>query len=138
MVPGTSSDDPILSIVLEVTEPMISEEQVAAFRKVTASQHVGEGGIPLTFITRFRRPEFQMLERLKIDYRNLLHTDQEYRYITPFRVGEVPFVRSRICEHRERRSLRILTIETEFRCATELKAVSYSTFVVRTSGVSPE
>lgn len=137
MVPHTPPDDPILGDVFEVTEPVITEGQVAAFRKVTASTHSG-GGIPLTFITRFRRPEFQMLERLKIDFSHLLHTDQEYRFLGPFRVGEVPVVRSRIRDHRERRNLQILTIETEFRCGSELKAISLTTFVVRTSGVVAE
>jgi hypothetical protein len=119
--------------VVETVQPAISEAQLREFRAATHTQHSQE--IPLTFVTRFRQPEFDMLGKMKVDLRKLLHTEQEYRYLEPFRVGDVPVIRSRVKDYRERRGrtsvLIILSVESEFLSLNKLKATSLTTFVIR-------
>jgi N-terminal half of MaoC dehydratase len=128
--------NPITGGVIEIREKPISREDLEAFTKATLTEH--SRAIPLTFPTTFRRPEFQWLDRLKVDMHQLLHTDQEYEYLKPLEVGDTPVIRTRICDFKERRvrqgRLVIVVLESEVSCQEELKLRSLTTFVLRESG----
>jgi N-terminal half of MaoC dehydratase len=129
----------IPSGVIEVEEKPISRQDLEAFASATLTQN--SHSIPLTFPTTFRRPEFQWLDRLKVDMHQLLHTDQEYEYLTPLEVGDVPVIRTRISDFKERKvrqgRLAIVVLESEVSCQGVLKLRCLTTFVLRESGVAP-
>lgn len=122
--------------VYERIEPAISATEVLAFKKATCTVSAEE--VPLTFITRFRHLEFDILGKMKVDLKNLLHTEQEYSYFEPFHVGDSLNIKTKVRECRERRGsqsvLTILSIASEFFCQGRLKALSLTTFVIRENG----
>jgi acyl-CoA thioesterase FadM len=75
--------------------------------------------------------EFRWLDRLKIDLRQLLHTDQEYEYFAPLREGDPPLVCTRLAEYRERLGLLFVCLESAVRVAGKVCVTARSTFVVR-------
>jgi len=100
-----------------------------ALRAATGSEH--SPLFPHTFPTIFRKSEFGWLDDMKINMRNLLHTEQEYEYLTPFQVGDLPIVRTRVENVRERGGMRFVTLVSEVTCSGELRALARSAFVVR-------
>jgi len=126
---------PAVGEAIEVTEETITSEAVASFRAATQSDH--STGIPATFSTRFRHAEFEWLDRLEVDMHNLLHTEQEYEYHEPFRVGDTPVVRTSIKDYRERvgkqAKLVIIVFESQIRSGQRLNMTTLTTFVVRSS-----
>ncbi|NBX92323.1 MAG: hypothetical protein EB078_05135 [Proteobacteria bacterium] len=108
-------------------EPL-TKEDIKEFSSSTLSNH---SLFPLTFPTRYRNGEFELLIELKIDMRNLLHTEQEYVYHEPFKLGDVPLVTTRLKEHKERRRMQFVTAETEVICGGRKKITAVSSFVIR-------
>lgn len=111
--------------------PAITEHQLEAFQHATGSTVVGTFG--LTFATVFRAPEFLWLDRLKIDMRQLLHTDQTYEYFEPLKVGDTLTISTQVTEYKERRELLFVTVESDMSCEGVLKVRARSAFVVRLS-----
>lgn len=118
---------------LEFQEESIDGESVDRFRRATASRHVTS--VPPTYVTLFRHAEYEWLNRLDVDVRNLLHAEQEYEYQRRLEVGDAPLVRTRLMEFRERRRqreiMRFIKLESEMRVRGEVAVVSRTTFVVR-------
>lgn len=118
---------------IEIVEKPLSRQHIDFFRRATLSD--SSPGIPLTFPTIFRRPEFDWLDRLKVDMHSLLHTEQEYEYLVPLEVGDVPRIRTRVKELKERKSKRlsltIVVLESEVHCSEVLKMRTNTTFVLR-------
>ena len=112
----------------------LTSEHVAAFRKATITQHFGM--IPPTFATYFRWPEFEWLKRLNVDFKQLLHTDQEYEYISPLRYGDIPEMATSLAGIKERRGLKFIRLETNVFVNGDLRLISRTTFVVRRAGTS--
>jgi hypothetical protein len=110
----------------------ISQSVVDAFNNATESKH--SFGIPLTFCTVFRKCEFQWLYDLNVDFRNLLHTDQEYEYLRPLKVGDRPLIRTRLIDKKVRRSMNFYTLQTEVHCDGEIAILARSSFVIREPG----
>ncbi len=109
----------------------VTHEHIQAFAGATSSEHFQ--GTPLTFPTVYRAAEFKWMDRLKIDLRGLLHTDQEYEYLAPLRAGDVPTVSTRVTDFRERRGITLVVLESEVRCEEKLVLIARSSFVVRSS-----
>ena len=91
---------------------------------------------PLTFATLFRRAEFMWLDRMKVDLRNLLHTDQEYQYVTAFQLGDVPDVTTKILTWKERRGMIFVTLETDIAVDGVRRVLATTTFVLRPASQS--
>lgn len=86
---------------------------------------------PLSFATIFRRAEFLWLERMKVDLRNLLHTDQVYEYVTAFQIGDVPKISTKMLQWRERRGMVFVTLESDVTVSGARRVLATTTFVVR-------
>lgn len=118
--------------VVEWQEAPLTKEAIDSFRQATRSSHSQN---PLTFATRFRRTEFDLLDKLQVELPTLLHTDQTYEFFSDFEVGDQVLVRTWVAEMRERSvaqvSLRIITFESEFLVQGKKKASAETTFVVR-------
>lgn len=121
----------MLNEVIEMTLEPVTEAQIASFRHAVRSV---SPSLPPTFLTRFREPEFRWLEKLKVDLRGLLHTDQEYAYVAPLAVGDVPLVSAKLVRFRERQGTTFITVETTLTCDGATKATSTANFVVRPVG----
>ena len=128
MLQKPPTDTPIV-----VTAEPVTRTHISAFAEATRSEHFGD--MPLTFPTVLRATEFQWLDRLKIDMRELLHTDQEYEYLAPLKDGDVPTVQTKITDFRERRGMTFVELESEVRCNDRLAIIARSSVVVR-SGAS--
>lgn len=119
---------PPIEMDLEVLTPEI----ISAFGKATDSKHFRS--IPPSFATRFRKAEFQWLDRMKVDMRTLLHIEQEYEYVSPLIVGKQVSVSSRISEWKERRAMTFVTIQTSVSQEKEVKIKSNTTFLLQNVG----
>jgi len=120
------------NLIIQQTElSPITEKELDAFRKATLTE---TAGIPLTFATRFRQLEFQLLKELKIDLKGLLHTDQAYRYLGEFRLGDPLEIQTEITENKMKRGLQFLKIKTTVSSRKELKVISESQMVIRLDG----
>lgn len=127
MLPKSISEAPIV-----FRADPISREHIRQFADATYSEHFS--GSPLTFPTVLRAAEFKWLDRLKFDMRELLHTDQEYQYVSPLREGDVPMVITKVADFRERRGITFVVLESEIRCDDRLAVTARSSFVVRSTG----
>ncbi len=108
----------------------LSAEHIEDFRHATRTLFTQ--GIPLTFVTHFRRAEFNWLDRLKVNMRHLLHTDQAYEYVTPLKVGDKLVVTTKLVDIKERRGLKFVDLESRVMADKELRNICLTTFIVRT------
>lgn len=115
----------------------LTAEQVANFEAATHSQHTARR--PPTLATLFRWGEFKWLERMQVDMRRLLHTEQEYRFLTPdgsLPLGKPFHITTRLAEVKEKRGLRFVTLSSTVLCDKIPVLESETRFVVRTEGPS--
>jgi len=109
--------------------PAFSEADIAAFENATGSQYTEMA--PPTLATIFRWGEFRWLERMKVNMRHLLHTEQTYEFLTPIRAGQKHQVQTKLGEIRERRGMRFVTLESTVSADGEIRLKSVTNFVVR-------
>ncbi|MCB0404426.1 MAG: MaoC family dehydratase N-terminal domain-containing protein [Bdellovibrionales bacterium] len=111
----------------------ISQAEVDRFIAATHSEHLR--GIPPTFLTIYRKSEFDLLNDLKVNWRYLLHAEQEYEYFAPLSLDKEPIANSKVVDQKERRRrdevMRFIKTETDFVIDDKLVAKGRSTFVVR-------
>lgn len=110
----------------------LTEETLKGFAHATQSQHFKR--IPPTLATRFRKAEFEWLEKMKVDMRTLLHIEQEYEYLFPLEVGDLVSVSTKIKEWKERKSMTFVTLETQIVANQIVKIKSLTTFLLQTGG----
>lgn len=112
--------------------PPLSDAVVTAFRKATRTEYAQS--IPPTFPTCFRKAEFDWLDRIQVDMRTLLHTEQEYEYLVPLTIGDKLSVTTSVESCRERRGMTFIVLLSQaFRGDIEMIR-SHTTFVLRTGG----
>ena len=127
--PAKSSGDP-LSIA---TKPiLLTPERITAFRKSITLEH--DWGVPATLATLFRESEFRWLDRMGVDLRHLLHTEQQYEYVSPLVPGEKIAGETTLKRKRERKGLLLVTLETRIRSASNVRVIATTHFVVRPPG----
>ncbi|MCB0417170.1 MAG: MaoC family dehydratase N-terminal domain-containing protein [Bdellovibrionaceae bacterium] len=111
----------------------ISQAEVDRFVAATRSEHLR--GIPPTFLTIYRKSEFDLLNELQVNWRYLLHAEQEYEYLGPLTLNKEPVAVSKVVDQKERRRreevMRFIKTETDFFIDDKLVAKGRSTFVVR-------
>lgn len=108
----------------------IDKETLEAFSQATLTQH---SGFPMTFPTRYRQGEFEILKALNVDFRELLHSEQEYAFHHPLEIGDKPLVRTQLKDNRKKRGIQFVTCEMVLICGSVTKVTSQSTMVIRTS-----
>lgn len=114
-------------------EEELTPQRIAAFRGAVGASVASDA--PPTFMTTFRRGEFELFEKLGIPLSSVLHGEQLYEYRQPLRVGDKVSYESWLSEFSEksgsRGSLRILHFDTEVRLNAALAGTSRTTIVIR-------
>lgn len=114
---------------IERTSEPVTALRIAAFVEATGIRF--STGIPGTFPTIFREPEFDWLKKLKVNMHQLLHTEQEYEYVSPIEIGDRVRTSTRVADYRERRGLLFVKLESEMFAGERLAIRSFSCFVIR-------
>lgn len=121
--------------VIERQQPALDAQTLEKFRWGTDTRHTKS--IPMTLATIWRHPEFDWLNKLEVDMHDLLHADQEYRYLSPFVVGDRPLVRTWVSSLKERKgkqfSLCIVELTSDILCQSEKRMTTVTTFVVKSA-----
>ena len=107
----------------------ITESRVKAFGLAVRAQH--EKTMPLTFPTLYRHGEFEWVKRLGVDMTHLLHTEQQYEYFHPLKVGDDPVIRTYLRGHTSRVGITFITLESEILVDGTLCVMAKTNFVVR-------
>lgn len=126
-----AAEFPIGSTITETVAP-IGASTAALFTAATRSTH------STTFIpalaTVFRLTEFKWLDRLQVDWHNLLHAEQQYEYHCPLPLDKPFTVESRLCSVRVRKSstgsMTFVELDTRITADT-LCVCALTSFVVR-------
>ena len=63
-----------------------TEESLRRFCEAVGARYREEA--PPTYMTIFRQGEFEILDKMSIPLKNVLHADQEYRYVNGIRAGD--------------------------------------------------
>ncbi len=74
----------------------LDREAVEAFGKSVSWEIPGE--VPPSFLTRFREGEFELLVRLGVELKQVLHAEQEYRWLAPLKPDAQLDHRSRLAD----------------------------------------
>lgn len=98
---------------------------------------VDGGEMPPTFLTLFRKAEFELFQKLEVELSQVLHTEQEFMIDTPVEAGDRLVFTTRLDRALEKRSaaghMLFLTFDTDFRAirgSDELPVGSATTRVV--------
>jgi hypothetical protein len=104
----------------ETHTEVVTADRIAAFCKSVGVTNHEEA--PPTFLTVFRRGEFELLQVLGLDLSNALHADQQYDIVQPIRAGDHVLFETEVSQVLEKlspkQSLRFLTLETRFQIKT--------------------
>lgn len=112
---------------------VVTEKEIQEFREATLTETLE---MPLTFPTKYRHQEFELLRGLKVDFHQLLHLEQVYHYCEPIQVGDKLEISSRVVENKIKKGMQFITLETELSSMGVKKVISESKMVVRLSGES--
>jgi len=107
---------------------LVTNQEVQDFQKATLTQ---TSEVPLTFATKYRHQEFELLRSLNVDFHELLHLEQSYQYFEPIKVGDSLEIISRIAENKIKKNMQFISLETEILAGAKLKVISESKMVVR-------
>ncbi len=69
---------------------------IEAFGKSVSWELPGE--VPPSFLTRFREGEFELLVRLGVELQQVLHAEQEYRWLAPLKMDSELDHRARLAD----------------------------------------
>ena len=105
---------------------VVTAERIRAFTSAVGAPDRPEA--PPTFLTVFRRGEFEMLQTLGLELSNALHADQQYDFFRPIRAGDEIHFETEVSQVLEKLStkqnLQFLTLETRFQVKTPAGPVS--------------
>lgn len=107
----------------------LTKLQFDQFNRAVSAQYA-LGPAP-TFATTLRKAEFDFLDRLKVNLKNLLHTEQEYQFVTRFLEGDLLTVETKLASSKQRRGMVFVSMESEVKVGGELRLRSISSFVLR-------
>ncbi len=117
----------------------VTSEKIKEFCRAIGSSELHEA--PPTFLTVFRKGEFELFQKLGFDLSQVLHAEQEYQYDTPVLAGdriEFKTALTHVLEKDGARSfMQFLTFETEFQVERDSSLLkigkSKTTIVIRGS-----
>ena len=114
------------------------EEEITASRVGAFAAAIGAdpaGGVPPTYLTVFRKGEFEILQGLKIPLSRVLHGEQEYSYESALRVGDRVRYETLLIQAVEKRGasslLQVLVLETRFRVGERPAAAARTTLLMK-------
>lgn len=114
---------------IKFTAATITKDRVELFKSAVRLQYTE--GIPPTYATTFRKGEFAFLDRFHVNLKNLLHTDQQYEYITPFCLDDIPEVTTEFVSTKERRGMIFVSIKSQVKVKDQIRVYFTSSFVLR-------
>jgi N-terminal half of MaoC dehydratase len=117
------SHQPITNIIQALTQADIEKFKSATFNRYSQ--------IPPALPTLFRAAEFQWLDRMKVDMRQVLHTEQVYEFLEPLTLGVPMTITTSIVSQRERSGLRLISLSTDIITQERLCVRAVSSFVLR-------
>jgi hypothetical protein len=116
----------------------VSAERIAKFRQAIhaeSTEFSGQSIAPPTFMTVFRRGEFELFELIGLKLESELHAEQFYRYESEIRAGDEVTFQTELTSVLEKKGTRgrlcFLTLETKFRAKDRTIGSSRTTIVVR-------
>lgn len=118
-------------------QAVIDPESVMALSKVLNGESKPQPRVPLIYLTRFRKSEFEILEQMGIPLKDVLHGEQVYEYQRPLEVGQTIHIHSKLKNVIEKKGsqgmLILLIFETLFNGDTQgtLLARAETVIVVR-------
>ena len=116
----------------------VTSEQIVAFAKAVGLPETQIA--PPTFMTVFRRGEFELLRLIGVDLSHILHAEQEYEYIQDLSAGDQIRIESKLSHVAEKQTssvdMKFLTFETsihiEGNSAESLAGKAKTLMVIRT------
>lgn len=134
---------PAIGELSKTYEDVFSEERLLEFARVVGVEgdaFTDSSSIP-TLFTIFRHGEFELMDRLGITLKEVLHGEQEYDYSQPIRANERVSFQTSLADVHEKKGkgalLHFLIFKTEVLRAEDgqLLAQAKSSVVVRELGV---
>ena len=117
---------------IKFTADTLTQQRLKQFDSAVRA-HYSNVAAP-TYSTTFRKGEFEFLDRLRVNLRNLLHTEQDYEYFSKFQMGDVPEVETKLTSTKERRGMVFVSLSTEVKVKNQLRVRCVSSFVLRETG----
>jgi hypothetical protein len=117
---------------IKFTADTLTQQRLKQFDSAVRA-HYSNVAAP-TYSTTFRKGEFEFLDRLRVNLRNLLHTEQDYEYFSTFQMGDVPEVETKLTSTKERRGMVFVSLSTEVKVKNQLRVRCVSSFVLRETG----
>lgn len=114
---------------IKFTADTLTEQRLKQFDSAVRAQYSNVAAP--TYPTTFRKGEFEFLDRLRVNLRNLLHTEQDYEYFSTFQLGDVPEVETRLTSTKERRGMVFVSLSTEVKVKSQIRVRCISSFVLR-------
>jgi len=112
----------------DVTSPLLDN-----FRSALGASSIE--GMPPTFPTLFRKTEYDWLDRLNVNLKDLLHGDQEYLYHRNIRAGDRLHIKTAVTSIKERSvggsKMRWIRVTTELFSDEALCVTGKTTFVAK-------
>lgn len=120
-----------------ITRAEVTQKQINEFCKAIGTKE--RAVAPPTFLTTFRRAEFDLFKTLGIELASVLHAEQEYQFENPLKAGDKLSFETTLSNVLEKQgstsSMQFLTFVTEFHGERGGKALpigkSKTTIVVR-------
>jgi len=114
------------------------EEELVSSRVQAFARSIGADpalGVPPTYVTAFRRGEFDLMQGLGIKLNQVLHGEQDYVYEGSLKVGDRVRYETKLAQILEKKSatalMQILLLETQIQAAGKLVATARTTIIVR-------
>jgi hypothetical protein len=121
----------------EGAKSRVYKESVSRERLEKFCQAIGQKGAaevaPPTFMTVFRKGEFEVFDLLGLKLENVLHAEQIYQYESDIRVGDEIEFQTQLSHVLEKKggALSFLTLETKFSTGPRQIGSSRTTIVVK-------
>jgi hypothetical protein len=119
----------------QIYREKVTAERISTFARAVGSGQIGFSIAPPTFMTCFRKGEFEIIAMLELKLENVLHAEQVYEYFSDIQAGDEIDFRSTLTHVLEKKNatgrLCFLTVETDVSASDKRLGTSSTTIVVR-------
>lgn len=112
--------------LIETVGEAITISRLNKLKEATFSKHLDAARY--IYPTIYRHNEFSWLNRLGIGLKNILHIEQEFQYILPQPEDEIPVIKTKLLNFKERSNFNIIMLETEIITNGTINTISRTTF----------
>jgi hypothetical protein len=111
----------------------VSRERLEKFCRAIGQKARTDIVAPPTFMTVFRKGEFEIFDLLELKLESVLHAEQIYQYESDIRVGDEVQFQTQLSHVLEKKggALSFLTLETKFSSAQRAIGSSRTTIIVK-------